>query len=126
MGMRDFALPVLLFFLVASVFGAYVMFGPMHMSAGCPLMRGELAVCASTIVEHLNHWQLAFATVLFELLTFAAVTLLAFGVWSPYTLLAPNHERTRLRSRAPARPTLLQELFSRGILNRKEPSDFVV
>ncbi len=121
MDMRDFALPVLLLFLVASVFGAYVMFGPMHMSAGCPLIRGELVVCTSTIVEHINHWQLAFASVLFELLAFAGFALFAVGIWSPYTLRAYSHERIRLRSRAPVRPTLFQELFSRGILNRKEP-----
>lgn len=99
-----------------------VLAGPMHMEVGCPFMSEQTAICARGVLAHLDHWHVAFATVLAELLIIVALALVAVhrGLFLP-----PDGSlaRIRMRGRAPDRPTLYQELFSSGILNRKEPHD---
>ncbi|PIR84040.1 hypothetical protein COU18_01380 [Candidatus Kaiserbacteria bacterium CG10_big_fil_rev_8_21_14_0_10_51_14] len=104
---------------IAAVLGMpLILSSSMHYEMGCPFMSGQTAICVSPVLEHLRHWQTAFATILAELLLIAALTLLAMRQW--YLLLPEKRfERIRTRSRAPDRPTLLQELFARGILNPK-------
>ncbi|MSU73549.1 hypothetical protein EXS56_00210 [Candidatus Kaiserbacteria bacterium] len=97
---------------------------PMHHEMGCPFVSGETAFCATSILEHITHWQTAFATVLAEMLAVAALALVALYQRRVVVLPGRSFARIRIRSRTPLRPTLLQELFSRGILNRKEPLHF--
>ncbi len=109
---------VLSAFIVMAVFGLYL---PQHMGheMGCQFAPHESALC-STPFMHLQHWQSAFTAVLGGFLILIAVIL--FVVWAkPLANRSPQYERLRLRHRTPKRPTLFQELFSRGILNRKEP-----
>jgi hypothetical protein len=109
-------------FVLMAVFGLY-MPGHIGHEAGCPFSPGETAMCASPI-SHLEHWQSAFAAVLGELLIliFAVV---AVVVWSKrFVNRNPQHERYRLYERISLRPLLFQELYSRGILNRKEPHKY--
>ena len=96
-----------------------VLAGPMHHEMGCPFMSGQAALCVTSILEHIKHWQTAFAAVLFEIFTLCA---LALFLQRPLLgmLLAPERIRWRAHTDSPARPTLLQELYARGILNRKE------
>jgi hypothetical protein len=77
-------------------------------------------ICATTVLEHLKHWQTAFSTILAELLLVAALALFFARQWELAALPERIFAGIRVRNRAPDRPTLLQELFSRGILNRKE------
>lgn len=91
---------------------------PMHHEMSCPFMPGQAAMCRATILEHLKHWQSAFATILAELLLITAFACVA--LWQRYR--APperRFEKMRIRSRVPDRPAFLQELFSNGILNPK-------
>ncbi len=110
MNIRGYALPVLVVFLFAGVFGVYFMFGPMHESVGCPFFRGETVLCASSILEHLNHWQIAFSSILAELLvTSLALTLfvlLAFAdsiSFSPVSLSPHATLRVRHTPSSPRR-----------------------
>jgi len=100
-----------------------VLAGPMHHEMGCPFSMGQEALCTTSILEHLQHWQVAFASVLAEILLIAAFALVAVWHWKLTALPERSFARMRTRSRAPDRQTLFQELFSRGILNRKEPYD---
>lgn len=82
---------------------------------GCPFMQGQMSVCSMTVFDHIEHWQSAFTSILVQILSFAAlVAVLGFSwllfnraVWSP-----PHFSYS-------SRPTLLQELFARGLLNSK-------
>ncbi len=112
--------------IASAVFGAFLfvaLFGlPMLLShpehhVGCPLQGAQTVICESTIVEHFSMWQAMFAS----FLSLLVVCAMFFTTWP----LPVAHERARVRlRRIPARPTLFQELFSRGILNRKEPYAF--
>lgn len=93
---------------------------PMHHEMGCPFMSGQAAFCATSLLEHIKHWQMAFGTILTELLLAAVLALIVLREWRAAGLREPSIARVRMRSREPDRPTLLQELFSQGILNRKE------
>ena len=96
----------------------------MHHEMGCPFAMGQATICATSILEHLQHWQIVFASILAELLLIAAFALIVLRQWELAVMPEPGLVRIRLRSHAPDRPTLLQELFSRGILNRKESYHF--
>lgn len=97
---------------------------PMHHEIGCPFAMGQAALCATSVLEHVRHWQIAFASILAQLLVIAALALITLREWQRLVLPDRSFARVRLRPRAPDRPTLFQELFSRGILNRKEPYAF--
>ncbi len=110
---------VLTAFIVAAVFGLYiVILAPME-HAGCPFSASASACIAP--LEHLTHWQSSFAAIAAELVALFA---LALAVLSSVNLLDASTKQYgvyRQRERIPKRPTLLQELFSQGILHRKEP-----
>lgn len=81
---------------------------------------GAIAVCAVPLA-HLQNWQAAFTAILLEILVLWTAALLVrarFDVFDSDTAL---HGFGLALRRTPARPTLFQELFSNGILNRKEP-----
>lgn len=105
--------------LVVTAFGLYVMLlQPMH--HGCPLMSVQDVICSDTVFEHISLWQTLFASTLSSIVfLFACAILVVRGEMK----LICAHERVRYRLHAtfPYRPTLFQELFSRGIHNRKEP-----
>lgn len=71
------------------------------------------------VLEHVTHWQIAFAAIFAELLVVAAFALVAFQQWELAALPERSHVRIRIRSRAPYRPTLFQELFAQGVIHSK-------
>ncbi len=111
---------ILAAFIVAAVFGLYtVILSSMEHDTGCPFSVGASACMAP--LEHLAHWQSSFAAIAAELVALFAIILI--GVCR-LGLLDPGIRQYRLfkqHERIPKRPTLLQELFSSGILHRKEP-----
>ncbi len=121
MNIRAYALPILIAFCVAAVFGLYM---PMASHAGheapCPFAPGGTALCAAPFA-HLEHWQSAFVAVFVEVFV---LFVLAVVFFSRYDLFDPDVRRYptyRILNRIPMRPSLFQELFSQGILNRKAP-----
>ena len=112
---------LLVIVLVVAVLGMPLLLAsPTHHEIGCPFLSGQAALCASNVLEHVRHWQTAFAAIFAEMLSIAALTLLVALQWGGGALPERSFARIRMRARVPARPTLLQELFSQGILNRKE------
>jgi len=110
---------ILVAFIVAAVFGLYLTIVSPMGHAGCPFSVGASACVAP--LEHLTHWQSSFTAIATELVVLFA---LALVVVASLGLLGTDIRLYRLfkqRERIPRRPTLLQELFSRGILHRKEP-----
>lgn len=111
--------------IIGAVFGLYLpMMSHAGHEAGCPFTPGGTAVC-TTPLAHLKHWQSAFAAVLADILI-----LLAFAFFSIRAEFFKPPERQiatfAVRKRGPERPTLMQELFSDGILNCKESYYIVV
>lgn len=116
-------LPIVLLvsFIAVAAFGLYM---PMagH-GALCPFSGGT-SMCSSPIA-HIGHWQEVVVVTLVQVLLLAAAAAFVFAV--RHDLFDPDVGRLvmlRARSRVSSRPTLMQELFSDGILNRKEPSFF--
>lgn len=100
-------------YILVALFGV-VLLAPMgsYMPA-CPFAAG----CVSA-VEYLSHWQSAFAAVLAETVSLGLIFLVFVAVGVPL----PKRPLRRYRvARVTVRPTVFQELFSRGILHRKEP-----
>jgi len=121
-----YTVPILVVFILVAVFGVPLMFGsPMLHGPICPFSSGQPVVCVASILEHMNHWQWAFAAVLFEILALCA---LALFFRRPLLAVITDTSRVpwRIQKHIPDRPTLFQELFARGILNRKEPHLFSV
>jgi len=111
---------VLTAFIVAALFGVYGMISLSHAEHGsCPLLSNQHSLCA-TPLEHLGHWQIVFTAVLAELAALFALGAI-FGIGISLSPEAYRRTAWRYRSHAPRRPTILQELFSQGILHRKEP-----
>ncbi len=82
---------------------------------GCPFMQGQMSVCSMTVFDHIEHWQNAFLSVLVQTISFIALVA-SFGfAW----LLLTKQEWSPPRLFNLHRPTLFQELFSRGILHSK-------
>lgn len=94
-----------------------------HHEMGCPFAMGETAMCSMSVFDHIRNWQIAFAAIFAELLM-AALVLVALRQWELLTMPEPQCAYVHIRSRAPDKPTLFQELFSRGILNRQEHFHF--
>ena len=100
--------------LLIALFGASLAVLMPH-DMGCPFAAG----CVTT-AGHLGYWQSVFMVVLTEVLVFLALASLPF---TRRALFDPDVGRRavfRLLNRAPARATLLERLYSDGILNRKE------
>jgi hypothetical protein len=108
-------------FVLTAVFGLFAMVLSAHdHQSGCHGEASASVVCEE-VLAHIPHWQqvaLAVAVEVLVLVAFAYVFFvrIAYGA-------AGNHVSAyaRLRQRVPLCPTLFQELFARGILNRKEP-----
>lgn len=117
--MRAVIAPVLLgvFFFVA-VFGLPMLLSHSEHHVGCPLQGAQTVMCESTIFEHFSIWQTMFASFI-TLFVFVCVAFVFGFVPTPFVV----HTRSK-RLTVPERPPLMQELYSRGILNRKEPSLF--
>lgn len=86
-------------------------------------MGAVTVMCEKTIVDHVSMWQMMLASIV-SALTLIVGLLLFVAAYPHGVLLA--HERLRIRTRAHIshRPMLFQELYSRGIHNRKEPYAF--
>ncbi len=120
MNIRVFAPFLLTGFLLVAVLGMpLVLAGPTHHEAGCPFAIGQAALCATSVFEHVKHWQIAFATILAELLIAAALLYARISQWGSRPLSGYAPARIRVQGRAPHKPTFMQELFSRGILHTK-------
>lgn len=119
MGYRVFTAVLFGIFLFVALLGLPVFLSHAEHGTMCPLMGAQAALCDSTILEHFSLWQAMFVSVLgaFALMLGIAVYVVA-GIDVSFV---QERIRIRLCARATRRPALLQELFSRGILNRKEP-----
>ena len=119
MRFRTFTVLILAAIMVVALFGLPSTATHMGHGAGCPLMPGEVLLCSDALREHLGHWQS----------TFAAIAAVLFVVG--YGHLATRREIFKLPDRGHLgmkhifaevlRPTLFEELFSQGILNRNAP-----
>lgn len=110
---------ILAAFILGAVFGLYVALFPMPHEMGCPFALGHTLLCVASF-DHLAHWQNAFTAVLAEII---ALFILAVFSWQ-LILLRPNNTLREVhcfREGIFILPTLFQELFSQGILNRKAP-----
>ncbi|MFZ2555370.1 MAG: hypothetical protein WAZ27_05025 [Minisyncoccia bacterium] len=114
---KSFVLPFLAIFVFVALFGMYAMFAHAEHQSGCPFMPSAIA-CATSLTGHLDHWQIAFATII-ELIVFAAFLFSRRFLFVAESV--PIRHHLDFRSRYRVRPTLYQELYARGILNRKEP-----
>ena len=114
---------ILAAFILSVAFGLYLNFSHAAHSEGCMYSVGEVALCSAPLA-YIQKWQ--------ELVTSIPVALLII-VASAAVLLRgltrDDHDPGRLRYaayrnayRLPLVTLLLQELYSDGILNRKEPS----
>lgn len=125
MSLRTYAPLILVIVVIVALLGMPLMLSsPLHHEMGCPFVPGQVALCATNIFEHITHWQTAFAMILAEILAVVALVLVALYQWRLVAPPEPGFARIRMRRRVPERPTLLQELFSQGILNRKESLHF--
>ncbi len=93
-----------------------------HHEPGCPFMPGEQVICQMDVFDHIGAWQSTFTTILPTLVLYlflAAVVFVAWQYYSPPDLFVrvPINRR-RLQ---PARVSVVQELFSSGILNPRAP-----
>jgi len=87
---------------------------------GCPLMPAQAVVCTMTALDHISAWQGMFAAVPQPLVAMLLAAFALVAAWPRLALaLQPRGAplRTTQESRVPI--PLLQELFSRGILNPK-------
>lgn len=110
---------LLVVFVLMAGFGLFM---PMNGHAGhaapCPFALGGAALCAAPLA-HIEHWQTTFMAVLVE--TFVLLALAVAFFWR-YDLFDPDVGRGKTSwsfVRASVRPSLLQELFSNGILHPK-------
>ncbi len=117
MTIRLLASIIIFAFVVAAVFGLYIPM--MEHGMGCPFMQGGTALCTVPLA-HVEHWQSAFTATLIYLLALYAAALLFIVRMDLFGIADHQYERYRLRERIPMGPTLFQELYSRGILNRRE------
>jgi len=103
-------------FAFVTLFGLPALLSHDDHHVGCPLLMAQEVMCESTILEHFSIWQAMLATI---------VVLIGFFIATLYPLRhAKDFARERFRLRwtgiSSRRPTLMQELYASGILNRKE------
>lgn len=123
--MRYSALAILTLsiFLFVALFGLPMLLSHSGHHEGCPLAVAETALCNSTILEHMSLWQSMFASMLLSLSLLIGALFISFR--REFSLLiAEVQNRVRVKATISIRPTLFQELFRRGILNRKEYYNF--
>ncbi len=121
MRQRLITVSVLFIFLAVSLFGLMSLLSHPGHHSNCPLQGAATVLCESSTIEHIGIWQGMFVAILL-LLVFAVGSLL-FSRRGEIAFTADGIYLRRTHIPIP-RPTLLQELFSAGILNRKEPYAF--
>lgn len=120
---RTFFIVVVLVILFVAVLGMPLMLSGHSHHALCPFLSDIPATCPFSTLVHIEHWQSAFASIFLELLALG-VLILVLILWRARAPVHRKHIRWRSLSHIPDRPTLMEELFRKGILNRKEPSLF--
>ena len=117
---RILASCIVLSFVLVGTFGMTAFLNdPMH-SGHCPFTLDESAICTTSILQHLGHWQAAFADIVASGLLIAIFVLVQI---LPDIFKLPDRRRAALFQihRRPEPVLLFQQLFSQGILNRKVP-----
>lgn len=117
---RPYVLIVSVLFVLIAAFGLPLTSSIFMDHGECPFMVSGTVLCAVPLT-HITHWKVAFAATLVEALFLSTLVLLL--------LLQPRiADFSRFRStcllrrrQMPELPTLLQELFSQGILHPKAP-----
>ena len=121
MSTRTYTLSLLIVIILVAVFGLYIPFvGMMGHDMGCPLSFGGATLCPAPLA-HLSYWQTAFAATLVELLILCALAVASFALFDFSQQKDTERKRYHLHIYIPLRPTLFQELFAQGILNRRAP-----
>ena len=121
MNARSYMLALLVVIILVAVFGLYIPFvGMIGHEMGCPFSPGSTALCGAPL-SHLSHWRDTFAAILAELLVLVALVHAVSAFSGFFSQRDKERECYRLRSTQPLPPTLFQELFARGILNRRAP-----
>lgn len=120
MGRSILLITIVLVILFISLFGMPLMLSGHVHHVLCPFLPDATLVCPFSTLVHMTHWQSAFAAILLELVALGALAFLLTFHRAPIPIPRMQSSFRPLRS-APARPTLFQELFARGILHRKEP-----
>ncbi len=105
-------------FLTVIVFGFPVLLSHPDHHAHCPLLGAQTVMCENTILEHVGIWKEMFSALL--VLVVAVVGAVAFFFYFDLRRVESERLRLRIRHVAATRPTLFQELYSSGILNRRE------
>jgi hypothetical protein len=95
----------------AALMGLYMPLVGMDMH--CPFAPGCM-----TSLEHLQHWQSALAAIVTALLLVVAPVSFAYSILLPRII---GYQHRYQLHHEPLRPTLFQELLSRGVVHRKEP-----
>jgi hypothetical protein len=105
-------------FVTVVVFGLPVLLSHPTHHAHCPLQGAQTVMCESTTLEHIGTWQGMFSALLVLVISVLGTLILFFR----FDTRGIERERLRLRIKqvVTTRPTLFQELYSNGILNRKE------
>ena len=112
------ALLILIAFALSGVFGIYLTFGHEGHGMHCLFSDGQAAVCDRALL-HLSHWESAYTAIVSHVLFLLSFCILGVALFRLRHLRDPVPLQV-VFSRVSERPCLLQELFSRGILNRKE------
>lgn len=120
MSIRPLAGLLVAIFTAVTLFGLPLTAAHMGHETGCPLMPGEEVLCEAAIFLHLNHWQMAFAAFITEMLLLLALAILYVRP-ELFKLPDRSYRGAPTERRGLKRPTTLEELFSRGILNPKAP-----
>ncbi len=122
MNTKIYTLVIVVAFGVAAIFGLYVpLVDHQGHGMGCPFVSG-VALC-SVLLEHIGHWQMAFMGVLIEMLILSilvAAFFIRLNLGDPYAKRYALYRALHV----PMWPVLFQELFSNGVLHRKEPYRF--
>jgi hypothetical protein len=118
MSMRALTSALLILFLLSAILGLFVVFGSMQHEAGCASAHDHAVLCDAPL-EHLGHWQSAFAAVVSLFVFAVGAIILVLLIRAPRkssALLRCGYGRTHV-----PRPTTLQELLSSGLLHPKVP-----
>lgn len=110
---------VLVSLIFLAVFGLPMLW---HMGGmmGCPFEHGGMSMC-DAVVKHIDHWRAAVTGIAAQVLMLIVFLLVAIAWPLPRIADIGAYRRIRLRVRMPMRVSLVQELLSQGIVNRKEP-----
>lgn len=92
-----------------------------HHGEHCPLTGAEPSLCV-TVLDHIEHWHTIFAVVLSTLVVFGVLLLASRILWLSQVSIRKRRQVARpMRWHQTQRPSLLQELFSQGLLNPRVP-----